>query len=465
MVTILKERRDFITPYRFDAKGDAELFRNNSCTQGSAVVTNTTDSPFRPQHVGKAVYVQGGLLNGGTLITTVLSYQSATQITLASNVLGATGVKRLLIGTDDTAAINRARAYARRRGKALLLSGSFIAGPMKMGSREAMVGESRVVGGLFLKPGSATADKFLLSNLAATDYGIAIESMTLNGLRDFQTNGAGVLLTDIDVIKHVGSGDNTVEVDAYNIYRDLRVREANRAALKYSGKGQSKFIDLVLTHSTYGLDLNSADNLIQGVNASAYGAAFYLGSGVVSSRFVGSKGSVSGYSPQTGMSGAVEQACWSLNGASRNEFTACEGAESWASVLVMSDAHKNVFSAFRISDPGCLYGAHALGANSSGEVRAGIRMIGCNENHFQASAIGIGGHGTTNYATHALYAEGSCVGNTGNITVDQDMTFATVKVGRTHTGERNSLVIDDEPMDADDDSHIDNQRFLAGSFF
>ena len=123
-ITILKVRRDFITPYRFRAKGDAEHFRNNSCVQGSAVVENTTDSPFRPSQVGKTVYVQGGLLNGGTLVTSVLSYQSATQITLANNVLGVTATKRLVIGTDDTAAIAAARAYALKRSKALLLDGA-----------------------------------------------------------------------------------------------------------------------------------------------------------------------------------------------------------------------------------------------------------------------------------------------------------------------------------------------------
>ena len=465
MVTILKERRDFITPRRWGAKMDAVNLSNNNCTQGSAIVTNTTDSPFSRSHVGKTVYVQSGLLNGSTLVTTVLSYQSATQITLATNVLGATGTKRIVIGTDDTAALTKARAYARARAKAVIIDGAMISGPQKLTTRDAIIGESRMASHVYLKPNSATTDKFLFGVLNATDYNIAIQDLTLNGLRDFNTNGSGVMLTDINVIDHVGSGADTLDVHVYNLYQNLRIREGNRAALKYAGKGQSKFVDLILTHSTYGIDINSADNLLEGIDASAYGAAFYLGSGVTSSRFVGCRGFFGGNSPQSGASGAGEVACWYLNGASNNEFTNCEGEEGWASIWVLSSANKNMFSSCRAADPGCVYGSHGLGSTNAGEIRAGFRINASSDNHFSGSSVGIGSHSATSYASHAVYTEGACNDNVGRLSVDRNMTFATTKIGRTHTGERNSLVIDDEPMDVNDDSYIDNQRFIAGSFF
>lgn len=466
MTTILKERRDFITPLRFGAKGDAEIFGNNTCTQGSAVVTNAVDSPFKPSHVGKAVFVQGGLLNGSPLITTVLSYQSATQITLAANITATTGVKRLLVGSDDTAAISAALDYARARAKAVILDGAFISGPQKLKSYTGLLGVSRASSQLILKPGSATVDKFLLGNDAVTDHDISIESLILTGLRAFQTSGAGAVLTDINVISHTGSSADTSEIEVFNLYKDLRIREANRAAIKYSGRGESRFIDLLLTLSTYGLDLNSGANLISGVSANAYGAGFYLGSDTKGCRFVGSRGYQTGYAIQSGQSGPGESACWFLNGASNNQFVDCEGSESWASVWMLLNAARNMFSGCRASDAGCLFTAHGLGASNAGEIRAGWRINASSQNNWSASRVGVGSHGNTSYATHAFYAEGACNDNIGRMSVDTNASgWATAKIGRTHTGERNSLVIDDEPLDINDDSHIDNQRFLSGDLF
>lgn len=52
-------------------------------TSGSAVLTSET-AEFSTADVGKAVQVEGASAANGTLITTIASYQSATQVTLSA---------------------------------------------------------------------------------------------------------------------------------------------------------------------------------------------------------------------------------------------------------------------------------------------------------------------------------------------------------------------------------------------
>lgn len=76
----------------------------------SAVLTCGTSNPFAPGDVGKPIVVKGALTSGQTsLVTTIASYQSASQVTLtvAATVANGTGLQ-VLWGTDNTAAIQSA---------------------------------------------------------------------------------------------------------------------------------------------------------------------------------------------------------------------------------------------------------------------------------------------------------------------------------------------------------------------
>jgi hypothetical protein len=106
-----------VTASAYGAVGDAQVVTDGAMSSGSAVLTSAT-AAWPSTVVGKSISVKGGGATGvTTLVTTVASWQSATQITLsASNASGgAVSGAQVWWGTDDTAAIqaavNAAEAY------------------------------------------------------------------------------------------------------------------------------------------------------------------------------------------------------------------------------------------------------------------------------------------------------------------------------------------------------------------
>jgi hypothetical protein len=102
------------SPEDYGAKGDGKMVGNVAVTNGSAVITSAS-GPWTSADVGKHIMITGGF-TGNTnipLITTIASYQSATQVTLAASAqVTATGLPAIW-GTDDTAAIQAAIDAAR----------------------------------------------------------------------------------------------------------------------------------------------------------------------------------------------------------------------------------------------------------------------------------------------------------------------------------------------------------------
>lgn len=110
------------SPWVFDvtaywAKGDAQVVGDGAMGSGAAVLTSASGL-FAFTDVGKAISVKGAGPTGvTTLITTIASWQSPTQVTLAAaNASGGALTGAVVIwGTDDTAAIqaavNAAEAY------------------------------------------------------------------------------------------------------------------------------------------------------------------------------------------------------------------------------------------------------------------------------------------------------------------------------------------------------------------
>ena len=95
------------TPSRYGAVGDVRYDRMASTTAGSAVVTSS-NAAFVPGDVGKTVMIAGAGATSGNdndLVTTVASYQSATQVTLAAAASATVSGAAMHIGTDDTAAL------------------------------------------------------------------------------------------------------------------------------------------------------------------------------------------------------------------------------------------------------------------------------------------------------------------------------------------------------------------------
>lgn len=94
------------------AVGDGQYAATLSITSGQAILTSSA-AIFSASDEGKSFFGIAMGAAGAPLSTTILSYQSATQVTLAANAgttAGPTGVG--IWGTDDTAAVNRAYAAA-----------------------------------------------------------------------------------------------------------------------------------------------------------------------------------------------------------------------------------------------------------------------------------------------------------------------------------------------------------------
>lgn len=94
----------------YGAVGDGQVVADGAMASGSAVLTSAT-AAFTSADVGKAIAVKGAAATGvTTLVTTVVSRQSATQVTLAAANASGGDVTGAVVtwGTDDTAAIQAA---------------------------------------------------------------------------------------------------------------------------------------------------------------------------------------------------------------------------------------------------------------------------------------------------------------------------------------------------------------------
>ena len=110
IASLLTERVSILA---FGGKNDTIKLTDGGMAVGSAILTSAAGL-FTSAMVGKNVLVQGGGAASIDLLTTVSSYQSATQITLAgANASGgALSGATIYIGTSSTTAFNNATTYA-----------------------------------------------------------------------------------------------------------------------------------------------------------------------------------------------------------------------------------------------------------------------------------------------------------------------------------------------------------------
>jgi hypothetical protein len=135
-----------VTDAAYGAKGDAVVLVDATMTSGSAVLTSAAAS-FASQDVGKLIYVTSAGGSSTPLKTTIASFQSATQVTLAAAAVANSWViggpnANCVYGTDNAAAFNAALTAAaasvlpstdlnaryRRRKPVIVPSGNFLIG-------------------------------------------------------------------------------------------------------------------------------------------------------------------------------------------------------------------------------------------------------------------------------------------------------------------------------------------------
>jgi len=100
-------------PEAYGAAGNGIVVTDAAITSGLAVLTSASNG-FATAAAGQPILVQGAGDATGvrTLVTTILSVQSAGQVTLNANAAATVTGQWAVFGTDDTAAINAALAAA-----------------------------------------------------------------------------------------------------------------------------------------------------------------------------------------------------------------------------------------------------------------------------------------------------------------------------------------------------------------
>lgn len=201
----------------YGAKGDVQQITNGSITVSTAVLTSSSN-PFSPADVGKKISVQGAGNQGNSagvanwLITTILSYQSAGQVTLNANATATvSGTALTTWGTDDAAAINAATLAASTASGSFPATGGgskvcfpagtyFVGTAINVYSRIHIIGEGSDTTCIMLAPG-ATNDIFLGNNFATLTggntsggiFGWSIENLKIDG---FARHGGFVYTTN-----------------------------------------------------------------------------------------------------------------------------------------------------------------------------------------------------------------------------------------------------------------------------
>lgn len=117
--TIGAERKFLFNILDYGAVADAKLVTDGAITSGTAILTSATAS-FVPGDVGKRVTVTGAAAANSSLNTTILSYTSATQVTLSANASTTVSGARTWFGTNNQTAFGSCLAAIKTAGSGIM---------------------------------------------------------------------------------------------------------------------------------------------------------------------------------------------------------------------------------------------------------------------------------------------------------------------------------------------------------
>lgn len=173
--------RGYIDPQAMGALANAALGLDGQVTSGQAVLTSAS-APFTSDMVGWTVEVQmvGGLDYSGvarrSLLTTVASYQSPTQVTLATVAQATATAARFAVYRDDSARLAEASALASLARAPIRLGPTNYVGSIVLGGKGALEGAGPNLS-VLRAPLGATAVAFIngvgghLKNMTVEGYG------------------------------------------------------------------------------------------------------------------------------------------------------------------------------------------------------------------------------------------------------------------------------------------------------
>jgi hypothetical protein len=246
-----------VTDDAYGAVGDGVVLGDGAMGSGSAVLTSAT-AVFTDADIGKPISVKGAAASGiTTLVTTIASRQSATQVTLsAANASGgALSGAVVIYGTDDTAAIQAAVDAA----EAYLVSHTYacvyfpprayvVAGALK----NTKHGNGQIIFGAY----ATTGNKRILEFRGATDGAAAVRhweqtvpqyaGSCLLSLGVYSSTSAQTTNINADGNPGVISGPN--EGDGYGVSANF----SNMQAVL-------KNLAILTSHSSFGLTYGAAN--------------------------------------------------------------------------------------------------------------------------------------------------------------------------------------------------------------
>jgi hypothetical protein len=409
----------------YNCKGDTQEVNDVQSTAGSPIVTSSTGM-FRPDDVGKLAYLTNAASGFGVLATTIASYQSPTQVTLATNAGVSRANNGMLWGTDDTVGMTQAMLDAAPRGPlsfggmVLLQAGWYLVGPQVFQPRTALAGYgSGRICALVRKPDGTSnpllANKTyaLSADLRKDDFPI-IEGIGLHGARYYQTAG----LANTCFYWNGGIGSTQLsQIDPFIRINNVEVWEASSTAFRVRGRGAGLISNLLLTGGWgEGLLYEAYDTTINGVQTQNFlQAGLHIGAGGANSTFTGLKASYNG----TGSSVAnatQDRCCNMLVEGQGCTFDGTLLQEPCGSNIVIK-GRRHTFMGLMMQDTGDTW---PVGGNGSGggllPFRADVVLAGstCQDNLIMDS-MAMGSVHEEVYATHGLYLTGYPSRNRGRM--------------------------------------------------
>lgn len=413
MVTVTKDRRDFINPRRFGAVADAVYTAKASGTAGSMTLTDTVTTPFTPTMVGKPIVIVGAGTAGAPLVTTVSGYTSSSNITLGNSIVTAVTDAEAIVGTDDTVAIAKAIAYATKRGKAVMLDGCYISGPQALPPNCTIVGNNGAT--VYLKPGSATTSKYLFSASSispAACHNITIDSLTLNGLREFQRNsGTNAVLEDITLLVYdngaasANPAPNNPRLRGTR-FTNLVLLNAGRAGIyhKSATDGDSVISDITITNCGYGMEILSSRNLFSNIFIRGMGIGIAV-QGLFANHNVFTNVIITECGWKTlvdGIAAPAGNASLYIVTGRNNTFNNLTISNSWGSGVFIQSGNSNIFNNLTLNDIGAAYAVSGLGPDNTAAIRAAI-TFGSNTAKYNYLDGRIINNQVTSYITHGVH--------------------------------------------------------------
>lgn len=252
------------------ATGDAVRRQDGAMTNGSAVLT-AAGASFAVGDVGKYIAVEGAGAAGAPLVTTILSRDSATQVTLSANASATVSSKNFIYGTDDTAAFQAAHDSGL---PVYVEPGNYMCGTLTFSSGRTMGGANGA--GILTTPSGASRIylKPMTNGPLIQGSGaqfVKLADFKIDGLKTLQTVAAPLVkLNDVAAVEAHWTIDNLTIVDSKG--SGLYIGDNNR--------GVEVFNTYIYNCDTIGIDCQGSDTRITdsavGVNAS-YGISFSNG--------------------------------------------------------------------------------------------------------------------------------------------------------------------------------------------